>query len=287
VILGAAAAMGLGVVVVGIHLTQLNAQLASKQQMIATLTSDNTQLQQQVAALQQTRQELEGRMHDLQTQVASATAELVRLHELEPRSRALEEEKTRLTQELAQVRQERDASQTRIGQLEDEKRVLEQNQSKLHNRLALVERDYQRLSAKLAETERNTPTFEVAQPVIGPSSASVPDASPVAGMSSGMGSASVELPPIVVRKDQAAAMSPSAASAHLLEVDMAHQFVVIDRGSDHGVRVGAAFDLVRNGVAIGQATASRVRPKITACDVTAVATGATPQVGDQAIQRSP
>ena len=85
-ILGAAAAIGLGLVVVGIHVTQLNAQLASKQQMIATLTSDNAQIQQQVAALQQTRQELEGRLSDLQTQVASATAELSRLRELEPPS---------------------------------------------------------------------------------------------------------------------------------------------------------------------------------------------------------
>lgn len=281
----AAVVVGLVAVVVGIHLSQLNAELASKQQTITTLTADNALLQQQVTALQQEHQELEERLNALRSQLTAATADVARLRETESRARTMEHENANLTQELTQLRAEREAVQSRMAQLEQDKQELERGHAKLRNRLTLLERDYQRASSKLAEIERNAPTFAVGQAITVPDTAMMPDASSGMGAREGANvGASVELPPIVVKKDTTVARWP-AIRGQIVEVDAANHFIVVDRGSDHGVRAGVTFEVVRGGVVVGQATASRVRPKISACDVTQLAPQLVPQVGDQIIQR--
>lgn len=95
----------------------------------------------------------------------------------------------------------------------------------------------------------------------------------------------IELPPIVVRKDEAA--GSRALRARVVEVNRAHQFIIIDQGAQDGVLTGMSFDLQRGGVKVAQATAVRVRPQLTACEVAPAPGAPFPQVGDVAVQRAP
>ena len=98
-------------------------------------------------------------------------------------------------------------------------------------------------------------------------------------------SGSVELPPIIVRKDQAGMAIP--VRARLLEVNEPQNFVVVDKGSADGVRVGMAFDILRGAQAVGRATVVRVRPQLSACDIIRRQTSGPLQPGDVAVQSGP
>jgi len=95
----------------------------------------------------------------------------------------------------------------------------------------------------------------------------------------------VELPPIVVRKDQAGMSMP--VRGRIVELNEPHQFIVVDKGSMDGVHVGMVLDIVRGATTIGQATVVRVRPKLSACDIVRTKTPGPLQIGDAAVQRSP
>ena len=73
----------------------------------------------------------------------------------------------------------------------------------------------------------------------------------------------------------------------LVEVNDTHQFVVVDKGSLDGVRIGMVFDIVRGTSTVGRAKAVRVRSNLAACDVMRSRTRGTLQVGDVVMQRGP
>ena len=71
----------------------------------------------------------------------------------------------------------------------------------------------------------------------------------------------------------------------MVNVNERQRFVIIDKGSEDGVREGMAFDIVQQGSLVGRATAVRVRPKLAAC--TLLANGRTSPLiaGDLVVQR--
>lgn len=85
-----------------------------------------------------------------------------------------------------------------------------------------------------------------------------------------------------MRKDQAAIAT--AVRGRLVEVNDPHNFVVVDQGSQDGVRVGMAFDIVRGTNTVGRATVVRVRPHLSACDIVRAKTPGPLQSGDLAVQ---
>ena len=95
----------------------------------------------------------------------------------------------------------------------------------------------------------------------------------------------IELPPIVVSKNQAALAAP--VRARLIEVNRTHQFIVIDKGSGDGVRIGMTFEILRGGGMVARAVAVRVRGRLAACDLVSSRSGGRPQVGDVVVQLRP
>ena len=272
----------------------LKIQLADKQRTIMTLTAQNQDLQQELTNLQAQRQELEGRLNDVQSQLTSAGTELARLRtavaELQGRYDALTAERSSLEARVTQLSQERNEAQDRMHRLEDEKMDLERASARLRDRFVLLDRDYQRLVDQVEDLERErkvaAATSTIATTVVNPAAPPPPTSPPPAAAfpQSPQGSQTVELPPIVVRKDQPGMSTP--VRGRLVEVDETHQFVVVDKGSMDGVLLGMTLDVVRGMTPVGRVRVVRVRPKLSACDVIRSDTPGSLQVGDLAVQRN-
>ena len=76
------------------------------------------------------------------------------------------------------------------------------------------------------------------------------------------------------------------ARARVIEVNHQHHFVVLDKGAEDGLRVGATFNVLRGGAPVGAVVAVRVRPRLAACDVMPSRSPEPLQVGDLAIPQS-
>ena len=94
----------------------------------------------------------------------------------------------------------------------------------------------------------------------------------------------VELPPIVVRRD--AGGQAEAIRATVAEINGPYQFVLLDRGSRDGVTLGMTFDVLRVGRLVGSLTVVRVRPALSACDLIGATSVGELQVGDAVVQRA-
>jgi len=213
---------------------------------------------------------------------------------LQARYDALKDENLYLELQVGRLTKERDEATDQLTTLQDEKRDLERTAAGLRERLALLDQDYQRLSERLIQLEQARTSAEAPQPLASPpvpiaSLTESSPTSPVSAVTTSPGasapSQTVELPPIVVRKDQAGAGLP--IRGRLIEVNEAHRFVVIDKGANDGVRVGMTFDILRRGGVVGQAVAVRVRPQLAAGDLVASRSPGSFQVGDLVVQRSP
>lgn len=268
------------------RLAQLQQELAAQQQQVAALTSRNTELQQQLTGLEADRKTLESRLNDLNGQLTSASKELARLRtaavEFQARSEALEGEKTTLEAKVSRLTKEWEEDHSRVGQLEKEREDLKRLAARLRERYSLLDRDYRQLAEKLAKLEEAQQ--QAPPPSVSPQGAGLSPSSSTASPSNQplLNSTPVELPPIIVRKDQAGSHAP--IRGRLVEVSQPHQFVVIDKGANDGVRAGMTFDILRSGGVIAQAVAVRIRATLTACDLIGSRTAGSPQAGDLAIE---
>jgi len=274
------------------RLASLKRQLAETEQTLQSLTDQHEELQHELATIEATRKGLEEQLNVLRNQLASTGGELERLRgtmsELQVRNEVLQDDNIQLERQVSQLTRERDESTDRAHRLEQEKENLQRSASRLRERLALLDRDHQQLASQLAELKQQSsvsyqsgprPDVTVAASTY-PSSPSTLTASPSLGTPH-----SVELPPIVVRKDQAGTGLP--IRGRVVEVNEAHRFVVIDKGGNDGVWVGMTFDVLRSGGTVGQAVAIRVRPQLAACDMIGSRSPGSVQVGDLAVQRGP
>ena len=266
---------------------QLRQQLTTSQQQVASLDAKNQELGHELNSLQSDRNRLETRVSSLQSQLASAATDLERsrvgLEELKDRFDRLSEERTQLQVQVATVTTERNEARSRLQDTEQKKADLERSVGRLRERLTLLDRDYQQLNEKLSQYQASPPSSLSVVSAAGPTTTASAAGEPTTIASTIPGT--VELPPIIVRKDQAGISLP--VRARLLEVNEPHRFVVVDKGTADGVRVGMAFDIVRGNSTISRATVVRVRPQLSACDLIPQAILAQPQPGDLAIQSSP
>ena len=95
----------------------------------------------------------------------------------------------------------------------------------------------------------------------------------------------IELPPIVVRKDRAG--EPTTIRAKVVGVNPDHGFLVLNQGSEDGVRVGMTFDVRRADQTLGQAVTVMLRARLAACDLISPGASNAIRVGDLAVQRGP
>lgn len=290
-LIGAIAVMGLLLAGKVEEAKRLQSQLHLSQQQVVELEAQNAGLMQQLKNLQTERKALDERLAALHTQLASATADLERsrasLKDFQSQYTQLSEERDqerdRLQGQLSQLTSERDESLRRAQQLEDDKQDLQRSVSRWRERLALLDRDYRKLAEQLAKAEDPVHPGVDLVATVGPdppgaaTSAQPPPASAIPG--------TVELPPIIVRNNQAG--MTSMIRGRLVEVNDPHNFVVIDRGSTDGVRVGMAFDVLRGSSAVGRVSVIRARPSIAACDIVRAKTPSPLQAGDLAVQSGP
>lgn len=133
--------------------------------------------------------------------------------------------------------------------------------------------------------ESSTAQPEIRTPVITNVAPAMPNNAPPRPALPGLASQTIELPPIVVRRQPTA--WGTLVRARVVEINPSHRFIVIDQGADQGVRAGMTFELSRGGGTIGQAVAVRVRPRLSACDVVGSDVAEAVRVGDLAVQRGP
>ena len=264
------------------QLRAVNQRLAAVQQEAAKQRAENESLTQQLAGLQTERKALEERLASVRTQLASATGDLEKtrasLADLTAQHEQLATERSALHVQVATITSERDEARLKSMRLEQRNDEATRALSRMRERFALLNRDYKQVSDKLAALESTPPPSINLIGTVGSPESSAPPAS-AASVPAG----SVELPPIVVRTDGGAG-SWAAVRGRLLDVNPMHNFVVVDKGSQDGVRVGMEFDILRGSVSIGRATVIRVRPKLSACDIVRSKTPSQLQVGDTAVQ---
>ena len=285
VLLGAVA-VGVGVMMYmgQVQQTQrVQQQLAMAQQQVNTLQQQNQDLSQQLEAMQSERQALDERVASLRSQLATAASTI---EKTQASVKAIQEEHDHVTMERDQLQQQlndvasqKDNLSKKVTRLEFDKADAEKSLAQSREQMALLDRDYRRMAQQIAELQTRPlpgvdPLVTIA-PMGGQLSAENAMPSAISG--------SIELPPIIVRKNQAATRAPGVRG-RLMEVHPDHNFVVVDKGSEDGVRLGMTFDIVRSGNVVGRATVVRVRPQLSACDVFRLGASEVPQVGDAVVQ---
>ena len=266
------------------QLQEVKQRLGVMQQDAARQRAENESLTQQLSSLQTERKALEDRLAAVRTQLASATGDLEQsrtsLADLTQRYEQLNTERSQLHVQVATLTSERDEARMKSARLAEHNSDATRALSRMRERLALLNRDYKQASEELARIKSTPPpslgTVGVVASLDQPSAGGAwPQPSAVSG--------SVELPPIIVQTEGGAGAT-SAVRGRLLDVNAAHNFIVVDKGSQDGVRVGMQFDILRGSAAVGRATVVRVRPKFSACDIVSAKTISQLQVGDTAIQ---
>ena len=269
---------------------QLEVQLVQAKQHISQLESQNQEVNQQFEILLKERKASDERMASLRTQLASTTTDLdqarQRFKELQDTYEAINTENTRAQVRLATVTSERDETKQQLRKLETDKAELQRSVTRLRERLAWLDRDHRQVVEKLKQLEEglthppDAETLQRSETTAGPSASSSavrPSASAMAG--------TVELPPIIVHKDQAE--GPLPTRGRIVEINEEHDFIIMDKGSQDGVQPGMTFNILRGNTVIGNATVTRVRPHLSACNTSRTASGSSLQAGDQIVQAGP
>lgn len=276
--------------------TRLKGDLDRRLQELAQLQAEKEDLLAQLESLQSANQEKDERLSSLRTQLSSLSADVENARatfgDLQARYERLTAEREQLQAQLTATAAERDSTQQRLERLATENADLERLSSRLRERLNLLDRDYQQLTQKMSQVEalqqqQETQASLAPNPAVG--GVELPAfGAPAGGVPANWSSSTstipgtVELPPIIVQKDQAGRAMP--VRGRLVDVNDAHNFVVVDKGSLDGVRVGMAFDILRGNGSVGRVTAVRVRPQLTACDIVRAHTPGPVQIGDLAVQ---
>ncbi|MBI2094233.1 MAG: hypothetical protein HYT88_05895 [Candidatus Omnitrophica bacterium] len=289
---------GGGLVVLGLfyssqrqQLGQLRQQLFSTQQQVSELEAKKNALAQELSELQKERGSLSERIDTMRTQLSSSNTELeeVRssLQSIQVRYDQLNTERDRLKAQLATTTSERDEYRQQVQHLEEEKSEVQRALKRWRERLALLDRDYRKVTEELAQLkaapkQTEPPPVNVVGVIPQPPAPKLPPSGIPSPSVTSSASGMVELPPIVVRKDQAATVS--GIRGRVLEVNEVQNFVVVDRGSTDGVSVGMSFDFLRGSEVVGRATVIRVRPRLSACDIIGSATVGPILPGDTVVQ---
>ena len=268
------------------QILQLQRQLAATQQQVAQLETQNQALSGEMATLQTERKTLDERLASLRTQLASAQTELDRsrasLEEFQGRAQQLEGEKGQMETRITELMSEREEARQRADRMAEEKATTERAAVRMRERMTLLDRDYRKLSDKVADMKRSANAANPAVNMIAEISPNTAAQSAIAPPVTSSVPGAVELPPIIVRKNQAAVSMP--IRGRLVEINEPQNFAVVDKGSNDGVYPGMPFDFQRGTATVGRAKVIRVRPQLSACDIVRDQTPGPLQVGDVAVQ---
>lgn len=262
---------------------QLQQQLALSHQHLVRLEAENKGLTERLDGLEGQRKDLDHRLLGLREQLSAATAELDRsriaLKDVEDRYVRASEERAQLQTQVATLTSQREETAKQVQQLESENTQLQRTASRLRERFTLLDRDYRALAEKLSAAESARQVTIGGAPLL--MDGTTP---PVVGQrtETSLDRGIVELPPIIVRKDQAGTSMP--VRGRVIQADDTHNFVVVDKGSEDGVRAGMTLSIVRGGSTVGRVSVIRVRPHLSACDILRSSTPGPLQMGDLVVE---
>lgn len=267
---------------------QFQQQLVTAQQQINQLQLQNQDLTQKLQDLQAQRQALDERVASLRSQLTASASNVERmqtsLKAMQDEHDQLAAERSQLQQQVALVTEEREAVKRDLARLQSQKAEADRSLAQSRERITLLDRDYRKLKDRMAQLEARPLAGVDPLVTIDPSGNSTSHAASTSAEAAPVltVSGAVELPPIIVGKGQVTTSTP--VRGRLMEVNREHNFIVVDKGSLDGVRMGMTFDIVRSGNMVGRATVVRVRPQLSACDIQRAKTPTPVQVGDSAVQ---
>lgn len=271
---------------------RLEQQVMLTNQHVAQLEIQKQEFVKKISGFADERKTFEDRVATLRSELSKITQTLQSsrfdLQGLEEQYELLGRERTTLQRRAAELVDEREAAQLEAVQFAEDNVRLEQAVQRSRQRFALLDRDYQQLQQQAAEQQASSETLAYTglSQTVGSVTLTPFVTQPSATLSGVRGasasSRAVELPPIIVRRESAGAFQQ--VRGHLIEVNMPHGFVVVDRGSEDGVHVGMSFDLLRGTEPVGRAVVVRVRPQLSACDIAGTTTSGPLHIGDVAVQ---
>lgn len=268
------------------HVGKVERRLALAEQAQSETQAVNQSLARRNSELEEKAREVRGQLTGLQEQISTASATLDRsqlsYEELEDRYEMLNLSRTKIRVKTTQLTRDLEMAREQLEQTMREKSDLELALSRMREKMNLVDRDYRDAVVRL-EALKHRPhpgvsvvsSAEAATMVATSSSALRPLPTLIPG--------TVELPPIIVRKNRAG--MTLAVRGKVVEHNDAYNFVVIDQGSMDGVQVGMFLDIMRGSQRVGRAKVVRVRPKLAACDLIRSHTPGPVQMGDTVVQR--
>lgn len=275
------------------HARELEQQLALAHQDITHLHRQNTEWLQQLASFQTERTALDERVFSLSVQLSSASSELTRadarLAQAQQLAQHFSEVNAQLQIQLDAMREERNAARQEADRLRDDKRTLGQAVTRLRTRMTAVERRARHVAVQAALVKRSqrpvreppaaaVPALSASPQPEAAASASAPVLPSTAAVATPM---LVQLPPVVVTTEPA---TPPSLRGRLVSVNATHRFVVMDRGSENGIRVGMYFEILQGEHRIGHATVVRVHPRFSACDLSRETDPRFLHVGDRIVE---
>ena len=273
----------------------LRQQLADREQRLADVEAKLQALTLQLTNLQAERKTVDEKLGALRNQLAAGLADVERFRaEATAAKKQYEQmtaERDQLHTQLTEASGERDRLKERLQIVDNEKTLLEQSASHARERLALLDRDYRQAVNTLAQLQ-SQPSVQGGLGSLGtaaslslePSTALAAAAvtPPATEAAASRIPGAVELPPIMVHKDVTVAVQP--ITGHVIQVDPMRHFLILDRGSSHGVKVGTVFSVLRGATPIGRATVMRLRPDLSACDALPTDRAEEFRPGDLAVQ---
>jgi predicted nuclease with TOPRIM domain len=172
--------------------------------------------------------------------------------------------KRQLQNYLRLVKNENALLRQQVKSLGSHKVNIEEKFIKLQEEKSNLERRFNEMASLLEDRLSNLGELKQQLGAIG-SSENAPDMS-------GPKREYIELPPIVVRpqseiSSQKTAVFPAATAGKILSLDKDNNFVVIDLGTDTGIKIGDTFQVYRGDRVIATIEVIQARRDIAACDI--------------------
>lgn len=240
--------------------TDLELQMGDIRSELKTAQINNEQLQREKGALELDINTLSRDNGDLKRQLEynqkimdSIAQELVREKndkiQIQESFKVIKNENATLSRQLKSLNSRKVEFERKLQQIQEDKSALERRLNDMETMLT------DKIS-KINELKEQLDAIRAGRPV---------EAKPEQENS-------VELPPIVVRPQEAsgateAAPAQSVLSGKVLALNRDNNFVIIDLGEDAGIKVGDIFNVYRGGESIGAIEAIQTRKGIAACDI--------------------
>lgn len=234
----------------------MSVNLKSLKEKLSKLNNQNSSFQQKISVLSAEKRNVEAQLVDLGAKIKALDKDKDELQhknqELSFEISRLSDEKIRLEDEL---KTKEDSSQSKINELQEKKTLVE-------NSLLEIERKNKILEDRISTTEKILKDKEKELVALKNREAIISD--------NATDDESVELSPILVKAgmfDKPGASTSPAFVGKVLGINKEKRFVIINLGSEAGVKIGAKYAVYKKDRIIAELKVIQVRDNISACDI--------------------